>query len=58
MTYLKNEANVYSLRSPKRITITIPHCTFEKLVRHSNEQGRSLSNLSAYILEQGLKDKD
>jgi hypothetical protein len=56
MTYLKNALNAYSLRSPKRITITVPHSTFEKMVGRSNEQGRSLSNLAAFILEQGLKD--
>ena len=44
-------------RTPKRITITIPDATFQKIVQRSNEEGRSLSNLAAYILEQGLKDR-
>jgi hypothetical protein len=43
-------------RTPKRITITIPHYTLEALVKRSDEEGRSMSNLAAFILEQGLKD--
>ena len=47
----------FASRTPKRITITIPDATFRKIVQRSNEEGRSLSNLAAYILEQGLKDR-
>ena len=47
----------FASRTPKRITITIPDATFQKIVQRSNEEGRSLSNLAAYILEQGLKDR-
>lgn len=42
-------------KSPKRITITIPHSTFEAIIQRSNEEGRSLSNLAAFILEQGIQ---
>jgi len=38
-------------KSPKRITITIPFSTFAYLIKRSAEEGRSLSNLAAYILE-------
>jgi hypothetical protein len=38
-------------KSPKRITITIPFSTFAYLTKRSAEEGRSLSNLAAYILE-------
>ena len=43
-------------RAPKRITITIPHATFEAIAQRSDEEGRSMSNLAAYILEKGLKE--
>ena len=43
-------------RKPVRITITIAHATFVELERRSDEQGRSLSNLSAYLLEGALRD--
>jgi hypothetical protein len=38
-----------------RITITVPHATFQAIVQRSAEEGRSMSNLAATILEQGLK---
>lgn len=53
-TYEVGKKNLLS-RSPKRITITIPHSTFEAIVQRSNEEGRSLSNLAAFILEQGIQ---
>jgi hypothetical protein len=40
--------------SPQRITITIPAMTLKKLLKRSLVEGRSLSNLAAYILEQAL----
>ena len=39
-------------RAPKRITI--PFNIFQALERRSTEEGRSLSNLAAYLLERGL----
>lgn len=41
-------------RSPKRLTITIPFTVFSALEKRSTEEGRSLSNLAAYLLEQSL----
>ncbi len=41
-------------RSPKRITITIPYETYQRLVMRSEQEGRSLSNLSAFLLESCL----
>ena len=38
-------------RSPVRISITIPYGTYEHLIHRSDEEGRSLSNLSAFLLE-------
>ena len=43
-----------SNRASKRITITIPYSTFRDLESRSLEEGRSLSNLAAYLLERGL----
>jgi hypothetical protein len=45
-----------SFRKPVRITITVPHSTHLALADRSDEEGRSLSNLAAYILENALKD--
>ena len=44
----------YAFLSPQRITITVPAMAFKKLVRRSAEEGRSLSNLSAFLLGQSL----
>ncbi|WP_438983108.1 ribbon-helix-helix domain-containing protein [Vulcanococcus sp.] len=43
-------------RAPKRLTITVPFSTFSALESRSVEQGRSLSNLAAYMLERGLAE--
>jgi len=40
--------------SPRRITITVSAMTAKKLWKRSAEEGRSLSNLAAYILEQAM----
>ena len=41
-------------KKPQRITITLPYKTHEELIKRSNEDGRSLSNLAAYLLESAL----
>jgi hypothetical protein len=41
-------------KSPKRITITIPFSTFAYLSKRSAEEGRSMSNLAAYLLERSV----
>lgn len=43
---------------PVRVTITIPHHAYEALVDRSNKQGRSLSNLAAFLLESSLEMVD
>ena len=40
--------------SPKRITITVSAMTVKKLWKRSAEEGRSLSNLAAFLLEQAM----
>lgn len=44
-----------AFRTPKRISVSIPQAIYEDLLQQSDLQGRSLSNLAAYILENGLK---
>ena len=39
-------------RRPQRITITVPWSLYNALVQASDLQGRSLSNLACYWLEQ------
>jgi metal-responsive CopG/Arc/MetJ family transcriptional regulator len=41
-------------RSTKRITITIPASLFQTLEEASTRQGRSISNLSAFLLEDAV----
>ena len=40
--------------SPQRITITVPAMTLKKLLKRSLVEGRSLSNLATFLLEQSL----
>jgi len=42
-------------RRPVRITITIPCHVFENITTQADYQGRSTSNLAAYLLEEGLE---
>ena len=41
-------------RSPVRLSITVNHQLHQRLVCRSVEQGRSISNLCAYLLERAL----
>jgi hypothetical protein len=41
-------------RRPVPVTITIPYNAYQALLELSNIQGRSLSNLAAYLLESSL----
>ena len=43
-----------SFRHPHRISITLPQQVFETLLERSLQEGRSLSNLGAYLLEWSL----
>jgi len=45
--------SVYT-RAPRRISITLPLLPYERLLKRSDWEGRSLSNLAAYLLEQAL----
>ena len=41
--------------SPLRLTNTVPAMTLRKLLKRSLVEGRSVSNLAAYLLEQLLE---
>lgn len=43
-----------AFRSPRRITITVPYGTYQRLLERSELEGRSLSNLAAYLLENAM----
>ena len=40
--------------SPQRLTIAVPAMTLRKLLKRSLVEGRSVSNLAAYLLGQSL----
>jgi hypothetical protein len=47
----------WRLRNTKRITITIPASLFQVLEEASTRQGRSMSNLSAFLLEMAATEQ-
>lgn len=38
-------------RKPRRITITLPYGAYQRLLARSEREGRSLSNIAAFLLE-------
>jgi macrodomain Ter protein organizer (MatP/YcbG family) len=44
----------YNFRKPVRISITLPYQSWQHLVARSDNEGRSISNLSAYLIERAL----
>lgn len=54
MVSLNPRSGLSSFRSSQRLTITVAYATLEALVERSNREGRSLSNLAAYLLESSL----
>jgi hypothetical protein len=46
-----------TFRAPKRISITIPFVLYEYLLAASDDQGRSLSNYAAHLLEASMIKK-
>jgi hypothetical protein len=53
-TFRETNRATHAFKSPRRITITLPFKTYEDLIRRSDEDGRSLSNLAAFLLETAL----
>jgi hypothetical protein len=54
MVSLNARSGPSSFRTSQRLTITVAHATLDALVERSNREGRSLSNLAAYLLESSL----
>jgi hypothetical protein len=50
----KQQEHKGPFRSPKRFTITIPYSVYEQLLMQSDDEGRSLSSLVAFRLEQAI----
>jgi hypothetical protein len=44
-----------AMRRSQRMTITVPYGVMSRLERRALEEGRSLSNLSAYLLERAVE---
>lgn len=44
-----------SQKKPHRLAITVSHHVYQQLLENSDQQGRSLSNLAAYLLETALE---
>ena len=44
-----------AFRSSHRLTITVAQSTMEALVMRSSIEGRSISNLAAYLMESSLE---
>jgi len=42
-------------RSSQRVTITLPYSVYQRVVSLADDQGRSTSNLMAYLLERGIE---
>ncbi len=53
-THATSQSNRF--RAPQRISITLPQNVFDALLDRSAIEGRSLSNLSAYLLECSLQE--
>ena len=44
-------------RNPKRISVTLPYSAFRALEERSIREGRSLSNLAAFLIEQAMEQE-
>lgn len=54
MVSLNPRSAASQFRSSQRLTITVAYSTLDALVERSSREGRSLSNLAAYLLESSL----
>ena len=46
----------YAKRISQRLTITLPWAVHQRTIALSTNQGRSLSNLAAYLIERALDE--
>jgi len=47
-------SSIGAFRSPMRISITVPYGAYQRLIERSDQEGRSLSNLAAFLLETAI----
>ena len=52
----KDTSKETPFHSSQRLTITVPAMTLKKLLKRSLVEGRSLSNLASFLLEQSLDE--
>ena len=57
MGRLSSTAQARAFRSSQRLTVTLPQAVLEALVDRCDLEGRSLSNLAAYLLETALEQQ-
>jgi hypothetical protein len=43
-------------RKPRRITVTVPDQIYRALLERSSREGRSISNLAAFLLERAVTE--
>lgn len=54
---MKQPPLTFISRTPKRLSITISDKAFQQISQLSYLEGRSMSNLAAYLLEQALEER-
>ena len=54
--FVDNEKRSLLFRTSRRISITIPHSIAKNLEERADFEGRSISNLAAYLLEHSLSE--
>jgi hypothetical protein len=55
VSLLRQQNGSQMFRKPVRVTITVNHATYTELEHRSTQQGRSISNLAAFLLEASLQ---
>ena len=58
MVSLNARSGSNNFRSSQRLTITVAYSTLNALIERSDREGRSLSNLAAYLLGSSLDRRD
>jgi macrodomain Ter protein organizer (MatP/YcbG family) len=56
-SFAMNERFRVLQRQPRRISITLSYHVHEALLTRSEEEGRSVSNLCAFLLEDALREQ-
>lgn len=51
---MQSQAFAHRQPVPVRVSITLPNCVFLSLTNRADREGRSTSNLAAFLLEQSL----